>query len=241
MPLRSQGSTPQTPQPAVAQELLGSQAALRAHLLDLQTRLNVLNAQRNVLVERSRSDIPVVREDAAKALLNLDLDQASVRAQVASLQTQLTQGDGGAGTLVPPPPPPPNNPIIDPDAVTAVFVMTALAILVPLSIGIARRMWRRPPERSAGELEDKLSPRLDRLEHAVDAIAIEVERISEAQRFVAKVLTERPPIVQAASTQPSSDAAALGDAKPFLALGAGPMEPIRAAERQAVKQTVTPH
>lgn len=33
--------------------------------------------------------------------------------------------------------------------------------------------------------------RLDRLEQAVDAIAVEVERISEGQRFVTKLLTDR--------------------------------------------------
>ena len=34
--------------------------------------------------------------------------------------------------------------------------------------------------------------RLDRLTDAVDAIALEVERISEAQRYTAKLLSERP-------------------------------------------------
>ena len=142
--------------------------------------------------------------------------------------------------MVPPSPPPlPGTwaDKIDPDAITAVFVLTALAVLVPLSIGLARRLWRRPPA-PARPLEDRLSPRLDRLEQAVDAIAIEVERISESQRFVAKILAERPAVQ---SPMASVDAAALEQGKPFLALGAGPMEPIRAAERQAVKQSVTPH
>ena len=33
--------------------------------------------------------------------------------------------------------------------------------------------------------------RLDRLEEAVDAIAIEIERVSESQRYTAKLLAER--------------------------------------------------
>lgn len=33
--------------------------------------------------------------------------------------------------------------------------------------------------------------RLERLEQAVDAIAIEIERVSEAQRYTTKLLTER--------------------------------------------------
>jgi hypothetical protein len=212
---------------------------LQARLANLQTRVAVLEAQRGVLVQGTRSDNSFTRGDAEGKLLSVDLDLAGARAQLASVETQL--GQAGAPTTVinvPPTQPSGPAPIIDPDAVTAVFVLTAIAILIPLSIGITRRLWRRPVVPSASMLEDKLSPRLDRLEQAVDAIAIEVERISEAQRFVAKVLSERPPVT---TSQASNDAAGLSEGKPFLALGAGPMEPIRMAERQAVKQSVTPH
>ncbi len=87
-----------------------------------------------------------------------------------------------------------------------------------------------------------VSPRLDRLENAVDAIAIEIERISEGQRFVTKVMTERPtPRANSAPAPEHAEASALGEAKPFLALGAGPIEPIPLAQRQAVRQSITPH
>ena len=38
---------------------------------------------------------------------------------------------------------------------------------------------------------DDIANRLNRLEGAIDTVAVEVERISEAQRFTAKVLAER--------------------------------------------------
>jgi hypothetical protein len=41
--------------------------------------------------------------------------------------------------------------------------------------------------RTAGATE----ARLERMEHAIDAIAVEVERISEGQRFTTKLLSER--------------------------------------------------
>ena len=84
---------------------------------------------------------------------------------------------------------------------------------------------------------DMVSPRLDRLEQAVDAIAIEVERISEGQRFVTKVLAERPATVRPRPIR----RAAMPATQPFRALGAGPIEPIRMPERQAVRQSITPH
>ena len=37
------------------------------------------------------------------------------------------------------------------------------------------------------------SPRLQRIEQAVEAIALEVERIGEAQRFTTRLLSERQP------------------------------------------------
>jgi hypothetical protein len=112
----------------------------------------------------------------------------------------------------------------------------AIAVGFPLAIAYARRVWRGTLKivRTA---PDESNVRLERLEHAVDAIAIEIERVAEGQRFVTKVLAERP----AAAAVVERAEAALGEAKPYLALGAGPMEPIRAAERQAVKQSITPH
>ncbi|HEV8449030.1 MAG TPA: hypothetical protein VGQ44_19495 [Gemmatimonadaceae bacterium] len=48
------------------------------------------------------------------------------------------------------------------------------------------RLTRNPP----GALVD-LTARLDRIENAVETTALEVERISEANRFMAKLLAER--------------------------------------------------
>lgn len=38
---------------------------------------------------------------------------------------------------------------------------------------------------------DQLSARLERIEQSVDTIAIEIERVSEGQRFTSKLLAER--------------------------------------------------
>jgi hypothetical protein len=47
----------------------------------------------------------------------------------------------------------------------------------------------RGQEAAAGDL----AGRLERMEHAIDAMAVEVERISEGQRFTTKLLSERVP------------------------------------------------
>ena len=53
--------------------------------------------------------------------------------------------------------------------------------------------WGRP-RRTPPELLHQLTVLTERIEHvdtAIEAIAIEVERVSEAQRFTAKLLAER--------------------------------------------------
>jgi hypothetical protein len=53
---------------------------------------------------------------------------------------------------------------------------------------------------------DEISDRLSRLEPAIDSMSVEVERISEAQRFTAKILTQRsapldaPPKISGSTT-----------------------------------------
>ncbi|HEU4785774.1 MAG TPA: hypothetical protein VFS57_00140 [Gemmatimonadaceae bacterium] len=72
--------------------------------------------------------------------------------------------------------------------------IAATAILVPVARAYARRLDREP---SRPELQPDVSARLERMEQALDSISIEVERISEGQRFTTKLLAERNTGVQA--------------------------------------------
>ena len=70
------------------------------------------------------------------------------------------------------------------------FFLTAIIISigVPLVRAIVRR-WDRQGAQPA-QLPDT-SARLERIEQAIDAMAVEVERIAEGQRFVTKLLSDR--------------------------------------------------
>lgn len=50
---------------------------------------------------------------------------------------------------------------------------------------------RKPTPRADSLMLEQVSARLERIEQAVDAIAIEVERVSEGQRFTSKILAEK--------------------------------------------------
>ncbi|HET9011744.1 MAG TPA: hypothetical protein VFN38_08000, partial [Gemmatimonadaceae bacterium] len=62
-----------------------------------------------------------------------------------------------------------------------------IAIGMPLARAYARRLESKPP----AAIPPEVSARLERIEQAVDAIAIEMERVSEGQRFTTKLLAER--------------------------------------------------
>ena len=69
--------------------------------------------------------------------------------------------------------------------------------------GFRRFIWKRKPVPApAAQTVVDQSPRLEQLQQSVDVIALEVERISEAQRFLAKVINERA--IGAGEAQPVS-------------------------------------
>ena len=77
-------------------------------------------------------------------------------------------------------------------------LMTALGCFTGIVITALKR--KSPAALPTRELEIRLTDivdRLARIENSFEATAIEVERISEAQRFTAKVLAERSVTPQA--------------------------------------------
>ena len=63
-----------------------------------------------------------------------------------------------------------------------------LAIGVPLARAYSRRM---DAESKNPRLPTEVTDRLERMEQALDSVAIEVERISEGQRFTTRLLSEQ--------------------------------------------------
>ena len=71
----------------------------------------------------------------------------------------------------------------------SLFATTAvIAVGLPIARAIARRMDR---ESGQPRIPHEVADQLEHMEQAIDSIAIEVERISEGQRFTTKLLSER--------------------------------------------------
>jgi len=63
----------------------------------------------------------------------------------------------------------------------------SLAIGVPIARAWARKM---DSESKNPQIPMEVAARLERMEQAIDSVALEVERISEGQRFTTKLLSE---------------------------------------------------
>lgn len=209
----AQGSGGTTVQPYTAPRTAQEVSALRARRSELSNQLESAEGRRNRLAE-SASDA----EGANKAglenrvqlldqrILQLEADIAQTGRLLATAPSELvasTETPRGIGWLRDNSGPP-----------LEVFFM--LFVLAPMAIAFSRWMWRRATP-AAPVRDDESAARLVRLEQSVDAIAIEVERISEGQRFITRVFTE-------------------GNPGSVAALGAGeqPAEPIRVARDEAV-------
>ena len=73
----------------------------------------------------------------------------------------------------------------------ALFVMTGITMIgYPLARAIAKRIENKG---TTPRVSRDVEARLERMEHAIESIAVEIERISEGQRFTTKLLAEQRP------------------------------------------------
>jgi hypothetical protein len=148
-------------------------------------------------------------QDAERAADRALADQ--IRQQVRQSITRAAQGGGEAVVPVPPTPPahefvitgrngektvigiPNSNDIIPQQVVdiSIAFFLTMAVIIIglPLARAFARRMDRKSG--GTAQIPSEVTAQLGHLSQAVDAIAVEVERISEGQRFTTRLLSEQ--------------------------------------------------
>jgi hypothetical protein len=84
--------------------------------------------------------------------------------------------------------------MVEPGEVAIVAIIFGTTAGTILSLARMRLRAKEQPNRISDRGVDD---RLDRIEQAVDAIAIEVERMAESQRFTARLLAERLPTPEA--------------------------------------------
>ena len=220
----SQIQPAQAPQPPQALQLPGVQAittgeqvqAAHIRLDRLRRELQDAAERRNSITGNLRGADVEARDGYLKRLEVLD-------ERILTIEREITQTNLALSTA-------PSEALVaaaavgerqaDPDLIVvrdamerAIPIVAILSVFVfmPIAIAIARLIWRRATgaPRAAAVPDHATQQKLDHLQQAVDTIAIEVERISEGQRFVTKLMSDR-------------------------SLGAGVAEPVRVGAKNAV-------
>jgi hypothetical protein len=172
--------------PATAQEL----RALRARRSELSNQLESAAGRRNRLAERLKTADPAERPGLMERIGVLDQRMVQLESDIALTGRQLTAAP--AALLASATEPPRVFGVLNGGMVTAMGIVFTIFVLAPIAMAAAKLMWRRARRPVPAQQSPDTANRLERIEQAVDAIAIEVERVSEGQRFVTRLLSESP-------------------------------------------------
>jgi len=183
---------------------------MRAQRRELADQLESLEEKRQELSQTLQD--PMVggadRAGIEQRITAIDQRIVAVEQQIASADGEVARAAALPGATVEPPPPPRDGP---PEEVFVLAGMFIFVVLLPMSIAYSRRIWRRGAQ-VVSALPREVAERFTRLEQAIDAVAVEVERIGEGQRFMTNFFTEK------------------GGPR---ALGVGAAEPVEAKAREA--------
>ena len=136
----------------------------------------------------AQADAQRVREDAQR----IREETQRIREQVLQ-EVRVGRGQGrGEQVIVVPPTAPWQRNQIPPQAVEIVTMFIVAVVICIVGLPIARAVGRWIDRRGVPTpVSPELSAQMNRIEQAVDTMSVEVERISEAQRFQAKLLSDR--------------------------------------------------
>jgi hypothetical protein len=167
-------------------QTVGELRALRAERKEISSQLDNVGARRARLSASLGGKTGVDRAGVEARIGVLDKRMLQLESQLDQTGQQLAMAPGtltNAADL-------PRFTNMDPDAVAALSGIFIIFVLAPIAFAAARMMWKRTNRPVAAPLPDEASRRLERLEQGMDAIAIEIERVSEGQRFVTRLLSD---------------------------------------------------
>ena len=160
----------------------------RAQRRELSNQLDDLEGTRRSIISQLE-DIAAgapERKPLEARMADIDTRITSVDQMLAANSAEISRSAAIPGAVVEPPRVITNGP---PEEVYVLGGMFMLIVLLPISIAFARRIWRRSAAAVTAFPRD-IADRLFRMEQAMEATAVEVERIGEGQRFLTRLFTE---------------------------------------------------
>lgn len=214
-----------TPQPTAVvsgsggqQIRMGSPAAVleayRNQRSELRNQLERLENQRENITDQLQQQGPPISDADKKGLeqrlTSVDQRIAEVEKQITVADANVSQAAAVPGSVLPQREPPPRSG--PPEEFWVLSGIFMFVVGLPLTIAYARRIWKRSVG-TISALPQEIYDRFNRLDQAVDAVAIEVERVGEGQRYLTRMHADQQ-----------------------RALGAGPAERVESVERERERQ-----
>jgi hypothetical protein len=188
-------------------------ANLRARRTEISNQLESATGRRQQLVDQLRRADGANKAGLESRLTVLDQRIVRLESELDATGQQLTSPQ--AARLITETRPAPNFPRprfnnVDPEPIIICFI---LFVMSPIALSISRLIWKRASRMATATAAPAESgQRLERIEQAVDAIAIEVERVSEGQRFVTRLFSERGGLGLNAAQPPEGVRVPVGEA-----------------------------
>jgi hypothetical protein len=186
--------------------------ALKARRNELKNQLDAAVGRRNEAARAlTKSDDGVAKTGIEQRLTVLDQRIVQIEQDIASNGRQLAMapgtmvagaeqdGSGGSQRYGP----------FSSGQLTAISIVSIVMIWAPLAFAGARVMLKRWAVAKPAPQVLESATRIARMEESIDAIAIEIERISEGQRFVTQLMAKRAEVAAlgegAAAVEPKKE------------------------------------
>src|SRR5438105_2055204 len=163
--------------------------ALKARRDELSSQLNSVDSRRNKLLSQlKQTGDPTAVKGLEARLALLDARQLQLESDIAQTGQQVSSAPAA---LIATTSEPVFYGVFSSKQMVALSILSIIFVLFPLATGVGRAIWRRSAKPAVPPTAlTETAQRLERLESSVDTIAIEIERISEGQRFVTTLLSE---------------------------------------------------
>lgn len=191
----AQGEAPQTPSAITGASTVQEAEGLRMRLSLLRDELQDAASRRRTIASQLRSTDSKAVPGLERRMSELDdriialereitttgLRLTSTSPEILSQAAQVSSSDIDPNVLA-------NNIV---DEIVPIVAIISIFVLAPIGLAISRLIWKRASAPRRAPVDTGTQQRLEGLQQSVDTIAIEVERISEGQRFVTRLLSDR--------------------------------------------------
>ncbi|MBC7790340.1 MAG: hypothetical protein H7Z74_10375 [Anaerolineae bacterium] len=162
--------------------------SIRERREELSNQLQSAASRRDELADALREADVAARPGIEQRMAVLDQRIVLLEQDIAETGRELTSAPAGLIATTAPP----MNDLggLGPGQVTGISIVFTVLVLFPIALSFARLLWKKATAASRPNLPTEAVVRLQRLEEAVDTVAVEMERVSEGQRFMSRLLAE---------------------------------------------------